>query len=65
MVEDQTRTLKAALESRIGVQLPCTHPVIRWLVQHSADVTNKSAVNHSGNTPYAELHGKKPKERRI
>ena len=57
--------MKAALESRIGVQLPCTHPVIRWLVQHSADVITKSAVHHSGHTLYADLHGKKPKERRI
>ena len=65
IVEDKVRTMKAALGSRIGVQLPCTHPIVRWLVQHSADVINKSAVNRSGLAPYEELHGKKPKERRI
>ena len=64
-LEDQLRTLKAAFESHIGVQLPCTHPVIRWLVHHCADVMNKSAVNRSGITPYEELHGRKPRERRI
>ena len=64
-IEDQLRTLKAALESHIGVQLPCTHPVVRWLVHHCADVMNKSAVNRSGITPYEELHGRKPRERRI
>lgn len=59
------RTMKAALESHIGIQLPCTHPIVRWLVQNSADVVNKSAVNRSGHAHYEDLHGKKPKERRI
>ena len=30
--EDQLRTLKAALEARIGARLPNKHPVMRWLV---------------------------------
>ena len=64
-VEDLLRTLKAALEARIGAQFPCAHPVVRWLVEHCADVMNKSAINPSGITPYEELHGKKAKERRI
>ena len=38
---------------------------MRWLVQLCADVVNKSAVNQSGLTPYEDLHGKKPRERRI
>ena len=62
MVEDQVRTLKAALEAHIGFQLPCSHPAVRWLVQHAADVINKSAINPSGHTPYEDLHGKKARE---
>ena len=65
MVEDQIRTLKAALEAHIGAMVLCDGPITRWLVQHAADVINKSAVNPSGHTPYEDLHGKKPRERRI
>ena len=64
-VEDQLRTMKAALESRLGTKLPCNHPVVRWLVSHVADVINKSAINENGMTPYENLHGKKPRERRL
>ena len=64
-VEDLVRTLKAALESRLHWKLPTTHPVFRWLVEHSADIMNKHAINKSGFTPYEELHGKRPRERRV
>ena len=31
-VEDQVRTIKLALESRIGARIPSTHPVMHWIV---------------------------------
>ena len=37
-VEDQVRVGKAALEARLGAQLPCSHPVLRWLIEHYADI---------------------------
>ena len=64
-VEDQLRVLKAAFESRIGAQVPCSHPVIRWLVEHVADIINKYAITRNGMSPHDELHGKKAQERRI
>ena len=33
MIEDQTRTLKAALESRASCKIPCHHPLFRWLIE--------------------------------
>ena len=36
MVEDMMRTLKSALEDRLGRPVPCTAPVMRWLAQHAA-----------------------------
>ena len=63
-VEDLVRTLKAALESRLEWRIPCEHPVVRWMVEHAADVMNKHAINKSGMTPYEELHDQKAKERR-
>ena len=65
MVEDQVRVLKAALEARIKVEIPCQHPVMRWLIEHAVDIMNKFSVNQTGLSPYEELHGQKAKERRL
>ena len=65
MVEDQLRVCKAALESRLGSRVSCSHPVIRWLVEHCADIMNRFSVNKTGMSPYEELHGKKAVERRV
>ena len=45
MVEDQMRIGKSALEARRG---PCSHPIIRWMVEHYVDVINKYSINKSG-----------------
>ena len=63
-VEDLLRVHKLALEAHIGVQNPSKHPVVRWLVEHVADIFTKLRVNSTGQSPYEELHGKKAKERR-
>ena len=65
MVEDQIRTLKLALEARIGARIPCNHPVMHWVVLHSADILNKYTVNRTGMSPYEEAHGQKSPERRL
>jgi hypothetical protein len=51
MVEDQLRVCKAALESRVGSRVPCSHPVIRWLVEHCADIMNRFSVNKTRMSP--------------
>ena len=63
-IEDLVRCYKAALEAHLDWKIPVGHAVIRWLVEHAADVMNKMAINKSGHTPYEELHGRKAKERR-
>ena len=63
--EDQVRTIKSALASRIGAKIPSSHPLVRWMVEHSVDILNKYTVNISGISPYEELHGQKAFERRI
>ena len=35
-IEDQLRTLKSAIGSRTNPRIPSDHPVMRWLVEHSA-----------------------------
>ena len=62
-IEDLVRTYKSAAESRMGTKLPSNHPLIHWIVEHAARTCNKYAVTPEGVTPYAYLHGKKPKEK--
>ena len=57
--EDQLRTLKSALDSRLQTKVPVNHPLMRWLVEHSANVLNRYALNSDGVTPYQALHGKR------
>ena len=64
-VEDQVRTMKLALESRIGARIPSNHPIMHWIVFHSTDVLNKYIVNKTGMSPYEESHGQKAPERRV
>lgn len=56
-VEDLLHVNKLAMEGHVGEQLPCSHPVIRWLVEDVADVLTKSKVNSTGRNPYGEFHG--------
>ena len=64
MIEDQARTLKAALESRVYGKKPCHHPLFRWIVQHAVGIINSFSINRTELSPYEELHGQKAKERR-
>ena len=40
-VQDQTRTMKSALEGRIGEEVRPEHPGLPWLVMHSANIINR------------------------
>ena len=64
-VEDLLRVHKIALEARIGVHIPADHAVLRWMVEHVADVLNKYSINSTGMSPYEELHGRKAQEIRV
>ena len=64
-IEDLARTYLSALESRLDVKIQSSHPIVRWLVEHSANTYNKYAVTPDGQTPYAALHGKNPREKLI
>lgn len=57
-VQEQVRVLMLALEGRIGIALPSNHPVVAWLVRHSADIMNRYSVGADGRTPYERIRGK-------
>ena len=58
-IEEMVRTHKLALESRLGQGLPIEHPVVAWLIEHAADILNKTQVGRDGRTPYERLKGRK------
>ena len=62
-IEDQLRTLKLALESRIGKRIPMSHPVMTWLVQHSTIVPARYLEDSEGVTGYDKLRGAMPRDR--
>ena len=64
-VEDLTRTLKSALEARIGARIGSTHPMFAWMVRHAAMILSRFNVNADGRTPYQTLHGKRATDKLI
>ena len=59
-LEDHVRTIKAVLEVRIGKRIPNVHPIVRWMIEHSATTLNKYAIHDTGDrlaTAYELLHG--------
>lgn len=64
-MEDLVRTYKSAIEARMDCKLKSDHPLLRWIVEHAADVYNQYAVSPEGKTPHARLHGKNPKEKLV
>jgi len=58
-VEEMLRVHKLALETRVGQRVSVTHPAFAWLVEHVADVINKSLVMKDGTTAYERAKGRK------
>ena len=51
-IEGQVRTIKLALESRIGMEIPSDHDVVPWIVEYAATIINKGQVGADGKTAY-------------
>ena len=58
-IEEQVRVFKLDLERKIGGVVPATHPIIPWMVEHSADVINKYHIGQDGKTPFERIKGKR------
>ena len=59
----QLRTMKVALESRLKARIASSHPIMQWLIEHTAYILNKYGLGSDGRTPYGRLHGREAKER--
>ena len=62
-IEDKLRTTKTALEDRISSNIPCSHPIMAWMVEYVALLVAKYQPGEDGLTGYARLHGQNARER--
>ena len=58
-VEGQIRTLRSAIEARIGQNIFPGGALFAWLVVHAANLINMYEVGKDGRTPYQRLKGRK------
>ena len=59
VVEGQIRTLKTALESKIGRPLPEDACIMPWLVEHAGSLLNLLELWEDGKVPYQRLRGRR------
>ena len=57
----QVRAIKLQLENNYGIKLNSKHPIMTWLVKHSAYLLNRYSIHSEGNTSYYRRWGKKHK----
>ena len=57
--------LKASVEARLELTqpIPCSHPLIERLVEHTAFLLNKFQLDKHGETPHGDLNGKESRDR--
>ena len=48
----QVRAIKLQLENNYGIKLNSKHPIMPWLVKHSAYLLNRYSIHPDGNTSY-------------
>ena len=58
IVRGQLRTLRLCLERRIGHRIPPNHPLMAWLLKHTAVLLNACVRGADGLTPWARARGR-------
>ena len=58
-VSGQVRTLKLALEARLGIAIPETSAIMDRAIEHAAYLLSRCSIGHDGVTPYERLTGRK------
>ena len=55
LVKGQLKTMRSALEAKIGYKLPVVHPLMAWLVSYSASVLTWFTRGPDGRTAYQRV----------
>ena len=63
-IEGQIRTLRSALQERLGFKIEPDECIFTWLVMHAADTLNHGLVGKDGRVPYQRMNSKKMKRER-
>ena len=58
LVKGHLKTMRSALQERIGFKIPVIHPVLTWLVEHAANVLTWLARGKDGRTAYQRVRGR-------
>ena len=64
-VEDLLRTMRAALQGRLEMQIPMRHPLMQWLMEDVASVMNRYVVANDGSTANQRLHERRANSKAV
>ena len=59
--EYQIRSMKSALDDRLGTNLGVSSNVLPWMIEYGAVLVNRYLVGHDGKTAYERMKGKESK----
>ena len=57
-IQGKIRTMKDALESRIGIKLKDDHSSLPWLIRHAGFIKSRFNIDESGRSPYGNGKGR-------
>ena len=58
-VEGMTRTLRFAVEAKIGEKLPIDSPMMPWLIRHAGHLITRCWIRPNGRTSYELIKGRR------
>ena len=58
LLKGHFRTLKSAMEEKLGYRIPVRHPLIVWMIRHSANLVTWCSRGHDGQTVYQRVRNR-------
>ena len=62
LIKGMIRSHIIAIEGKLGVTIPTSHPVVSWITESVADITTKHLKGRDGRTAFERLYGKPLRE---
>ena len=59
VIGGQVRTMRAALQHKLGVEVDHRTPITRWLIDYSGELLTRFNVGQDGKTPFERLKGRR------
>ena len=58
LLKGHFRILKSAMEEKLGYRIPVRHPLIAWMIRHSANLVTWCSRGHDGQTAYQRVRNR-------